>query len=420
LWDFVEEDRTRRLTGSERVLHTLLTLNYGVVLAGLAPWLISLASAPNALLTAYRGIWSWLCLIASLGVIVSGLRDLVAARRAARLGLAPAAPLAEALAERRAVLVTGATGFIGRRLVEALVAAGHEVTALTRDPAKAEAPPTPIRIVTSLDQIPCDARIDAIVNLAGEPIGAGLWTGRRRRLILGSRLAVTGGLIGLIARLDHKPDVLVSGSAVGWYGLRADETLDESASGLPCFSRKLCLRWERAAQAAESYGLRVVRLRIGLVLGAEGGLLARLLTPFEFGLGGRIGSGAQQMSWIHRDDLVRLIVHAIATPALAGPVNATAPAPVSNREFARTLGAALGRPALLPLPAAPLRVALGAFADELLLGGQRVVPRAVLASGFVFRYPRLEAALFEIVGRRDGETPAQSLGRAEAGAPLSS
>jgi uncharacterized protein (TIGR01777 family) len=405
LWDFVEEDRTRKLPATERVTHTLLTLNYGVVVALLVPLLGRWVALPMAVVPAYHGLWSWLCGIAAIGVIASGLRDLAAARRAARIGPSDPTPLAEALKGRQAILVTGGTGFIGSRAVAALVAGGHDVTVLTRSRVNAIDLPAPIRVITSLDQIAADARIDSIVNLAGEPISNGLWTTRKRRRILRSRLQITRGIVKLIGRLQVPPAVLVSGSAIGWYGLRSDETLDESADGLECFSRNLCIRWERAAMAAAALGVRVVCLRIGLVLAAEGGMLSRMLTPFEFGLGGPLGAGRHWMSWIHRDDLVRLIVHAIATPTLAGPVNGTAATPVTNANFAAALGRAFGRPAILPVPAAPLRFALGAFAEELLLSGQRVEPRAALKGGFRFIYPGIDDALAAIVGRaRDTRT----------------
>jgi uncharacterized protein (TIGR01777 family) len=330
----------------------------------------------------------------------------------ARIVAADPVPLVQALAPRRSILVTGATGLIGRRLVAALVGAGHEVIALTRDRATAAGLPAPIRIVTALDQIAADTRIDAIVNLAGEPISDGLWTPAKRQRIVGSRLAVTRAVVALIERLDRRPEVLVSGSAIGWYGLRGDEVLDETADGADCFSRTVCRRWERAAMTAQDLGVRVVRLRIGIVLAVEGGALSRMLTPFEFCLGGPFGAGRHWMSWIHLDDLVRLIAHAIATPGLEGAINGTAPEPVRNIAFARALGRALHRPALLPAPAAPLRLALGAFADELLLKGQRVVPAAALASGFKFAYPALDGALATIVGARP--KPAASTPRVQA------
>jgi uncharacterized protein len=401
LWDFVEEDRTRRLPSSERVLHTLLTLNYGVVLALLLPILAQWAAQSTALQPAYYGIWSALCAAASVGVVVFGLRDLAAAARTTRILPTDPAPLVASLRERRSILVTGGTGLIGTRLVAALVGSGHDVTVRTRSPLNAAALPAPLRIVTALDQIASDTRIDAIINLAGEPISDGLWTARKRRRILRSRLTVTREVVRLISRLDSRPTVLVTGSAIGWYGLRGDEVLDETSSGQACFSRTLCERWERAARPAEALGVRVARLRIGLVLAAEGGVLARMLTPFEFGLGGPFGAGRHWMSWIHLDDLVRLIAHVISNPELAGPINATAPVPVRNSEFATTLGRALERPAVLPVPAAPLRLVLGAFAEELLLSGQRVAPRAALATGFQFRYPELDQALKAIVGWRE-------------------
>jgi len=251
-----------------------------------------------------------------------------------------------------------------------------------------------------------------VVNLAGEPIADRLWTAARRRRLLASRLRVTRAVVRLIARLDRKPAVLVSGSAVGWYGLWQDESLTEFDGGKACFTHRLCSAWERAARAAERHGVRVVRLRIGLVLGTEGGVLSRLLTPFEFGLGGRIGNGRQWMSWIERDDLVRLIAHVIATPSLTGAVNATAPEPVTNATFTRELARALRRPALLPVPAALLRRLAGDLADELLIGGQRVLPDKVDASGFAFRHPTLPSALSAMLGvrlvpstRRAGRNP---------------
>jgi uncharacterized protein (TIGR01777 family) len=402
LWDFVEEDRTRRLPASERVVHTLLTLNYGVVLALVVPVLANWAAAPIGLVPTAYGVWSGLCALAAVAVTVFGLRDLLAAGRTRRIVATDPVPLVAALPPRQAVLVTGATGLIGRRLVAGLVGAGHEVTALTRDRATAADLPAPIRIVTDLGQIAGDARIDAIVNLAGEPISDSPWTPAKRERIVASRLATTRAVIALIARLDRRPAVLVNGSAIGWYGLRGDEVLDETADGHDCFSRTVCRRWERAAMGAQDLGVRVVRLRIGLVLALDGGALSRMLTPFEFGLGGPFGAGRHWMSWIHLDDLVALIAHAIATPGLEGPVNGTASEPARNTAFAQALGRALNRPALLPAPAAPLRLALGAFADELLLSGQRVVPKAAIDSGFKFAHPALDEALADIVGKAPG------------------
>ncbi len=204
---------------------------------------------------------------------------------------------------------------------------------------------------------------------------------------------MTRHVVRLIARLERKPAVLVSGSAIGWYGLWQDEELTEFDGGKRCFSHRVCDAWERAAKRAERLGTRVVRLRIGLVLGIEGGMLARLLLPFEFGFGGPIGSGTQWMSWIERDDLIRLIAHAIATPRLTGAVNATAPAPVTNATFAAELARALHRPALLRVPAWLLRGLAGDFAKELLLGGQRVIPDKADVSGFAFRHTSLASAL---------------------------
>ncbi len=397
LWDFVEEDRSRKLPASERVTHTLLTLNYGVILALLAPLITAWAREPSGLVRADYGWLSWVCALAAVGVVVSGLRDLFAARRAEHLRPSPAAALATALTGRQHILITGGTGFVGSRLVAALVGAGHDVTVLTRNRASADTLPAPVTIVTDLDQIAASAQIDGIVNLAGEPLSDGLWTNAKRQRIIASRVEVTHACTALIARLVRKPAVLVSGSAIGWYGLRGDEVLDEQSDTRDCFSHEVCREWEAAAAGT---GVRTVLLRIGLVLDNSGGMLARMLTPFEFGLGGPFGNGRHWMSWIHRDDLVRLIVHAIATPALSGPLNGTAPEPVTNRDFTRALGQALRRPALIPVPRLPLHLLLGQFADELLFSGQRVIPAAALASGFRFNYPQIGPAFAAIVGRK--------------------
>jgi uncharacterized protein (TIGR01777 family) len=386
------------------VTHTLLALNYGALLVLLIPLLLGWAGNSTGLAAAWHGKWSWLCSLAAAATFLFGLRDLAAARRLVRLAPDEPARLAAALPPDRSVLVTGGTGFIGRRLVGALVAAGHDVTVLTRDRAKAADLPAPVRIVTSLDQIGPTARIDAIVNLAGEPIGDAPWTAARRRLIVESRLAVTRAVGHLILRLRKAPDVLVSASAVGWYGPRGDEPLDETAEPGKGFAHDSCAAVEAAAERGAGLAVRLVRLRIGLVLGREGGVLARLLAPFEFGLGGPFGDGRQMMSWIHGDDLVRLIVRAIADPGMEGAVNATAPEPVDNRTFSRALGRALRRPVLFRIPAWPLRKLLGDLADELLLGGQKVLPARALARGFWFEHPRIQPALDQIVGR---EAPAR-------------
>lgn len=395
LMDFVEEDLSRKLPASERINHTLLAINYGAILVLLLPVLGEWAARPSGVAPAYAGWLSIAAAICAAGAGVCGLRDFAAARRLGRMTGLPARELVEKLPPRQTVLVTGATGFIGSRLAAGLGGAGHHVVALVRDPAKAELPP-PVTLVTSLDQLPDDVAIDAIVNLAGEPIGNGLWTEEKRRRILSSRIDMTGDVVRLIARLKRKPAVLVSGSAIGWYGLWQDQVLTESAKSHACFSHELCEAWEQAAHPAREFGVRVVNLRIGLVLGTDGGFITRMLTPFEFGLGGPLGSGRQWMSWIERDDLVRLIAYVIARSDISGPVNATAPIPVTNGKFSEELARRLRRPAVFRIPASLLRGVGGDFAEELLLGGQRVLPNKALASGFVFRHETLRSA-FEAI-----------------------
>ncbi|MHA7774768.1 TIGR01777 family oxidoreductase [Roseibium sp. M-1] len=401
LWDFVEEDLTRKLPWTERINHTLLALNYGAILALAAPYLWTWSFLPTALVPVNYGWWSALATVSAIGVGLFSARDLLAAARSERLGRGDPAMLVAGLPPRRHVLVTGGTGFIGSRLVEALVRAGHFVTVLTRNPHHAEELAHPVRVISSLDQIHAADRIDAIVNLAGEPIANGLWTARKRTRIVGSRVAMTEALEALVKRLENRPTCLVIGSAIGWYGLRGDEILNEEAGPAPAFVHEVCDTWEKAAMKIASENTRVVCLRIGLVFGVEGGMLARLLTPFEFGGGGVMGSGGQWMSWIERDDLIRVIARAIADDSLEGPVNATAPEPARNADLTRALAAALHRPAVLRIPAWFLSKALGDMGRETMLGSQRVVPAKLTAAGFTFRHPELAPMLRQITGAKN-------------------
>jgi hypothetical protein len=284
-------------------------------------------------------------------------------------------------------LVTGGTGFIGATLCRALRGGGHTVTVVSRHAEDAGADTVGWEAVGE-----AVGTSDAIVNLAGEPIAAGRWSAARKRRILESRVDATRTLVAAAAAAGRRPAVFVSASAVGYYGLHGDEPLDEEAGPGEGFLADVCRAWEREAEAAEALGMRVVRLRLGVVLAGDGGALARMVPAFRAFVGGPLGSGTQWMSWIHRDDVTGLIVDILAGEGYAGAVNATAPAPVTNEEFVRALGAALARPAWLRTPGLALRLALGEMAD-MLLGGQRVLPRVAERLGYRWRYPALAAAL---------------------------
>ena len=287
-------------------------------------------------------------------------------------------------------LITGGSGFIGSALCRSLVADGQRVTVLTRDidRARARVP----EAVFLIDRLDFAEDIDVVVNLAGENLAGGRWTSARKHEFLYSRIGTTKRLLEWIDRQQRAPSVLVSGSAVGWYGPRDDEELDEDADIGRDFSAHLCRDWEAEANKAETLGVRVCCVRTGIVLGSEGGALKQMLLPFRAGIGGRMGSGRQWMSWIARADIVALIRWLTEHDSARGAYNGTAPVPVTNAEFARALGAALHRPALLPTPAFALRLLFGEMAD-VLLTGQRVVPKRAIAEGFTFRYPELPSAL---------------------------
>jgi len=292
-------------------------------------------------------------------------------------------------------LITGGSGFIGSALCRSLIADGHRVTVLTRDITRArQRVPDAVFLIDRLDFA---QGIEAVVNLAGENLASGRWTAARKHEFVASRIGMTKHLLDWIDRQDSAPAVLVSGSAIGWYGATGDEELDEDADLDNDFSAHLCRDWEAEAIKAEALGVRVCRVRTGIVLGADGGALKQMLLPFRLGIGGRMGSGRQWMSWVAREDIVALIRWLVDNGAARGAYNGTAPAPVTNAEFARTLGAALHRPALLPTPAFALKILFGEMAD-ILLTGQRVVPKRAVAEGFKFKHPDLAPALAAILG----------------------
>ncbi len=297
------------------------------------------------------------------------------------------------------VLVTGASGLVGSALVPFLAGAGHEVIRLVRSETRAGG--GEVRWDPARGEIDAAALagVEAAVHLAGETIGGGRWTTGRKARILDSRAKGTRLLAETLASLEPRPRVLVSASAIGYYGDRGEEVLREESEPGSHFLSEVCQAWEGATEPAAAAGIRVVILRFGIVLSAAGGALPRLLTPFRLGLGGPIGSGKQYMSWIALDDVVGAIDHCLTTESIQGPVNAAAPNPVTNREFTAALGRVLRRPTFVRLPAFAARLALGQMAEELLLASQRVEPTRLTASGYRFRYPEVAGALRHALSR---------------------
>jgi uncharacterized protein (TIGR01777 family) len=290
------------------------------------------------------------------------------------------------------VVISGSSGLIGQSVVAALRARGDQVTALVRrPPAAGDAQWDPV--AGSIDTCALDGS-DGVVHLAGAGIGDKRWSAPRRAEIVSSRVQTTTLLAHTLAGLGHPPTVLVSASAVGFYGDRGDEVLTEESTGGTGFLADVCRAWEDATEPAGQAGIRVVRLRSGVVLASGGGALARQLPLFRYGIGGRLGSGRQWLSWITLADEVRAILHALDEPAVQGAVNATAPEPVTNRVFTRALGQALHRPSVLAVPGFALRVVLGPdLASEMVLAGQRVLPAKLTTTGFTFEEPRIDSAL---------------------------
>lgn len=297
------------------------------------------------------------------------------------------------------IVIAGGSGFLGRPLVDLLVRAGHSVVVLSRDSVAGN---TPARRVTWKPDGSASAWADeidgarAVINLSGESIAGKRWTDEQKRRILESRVLATRSLVAAIAAAAAPPPLLISGSAVGYYGPCGDEPVTEQTRPGRDFLASVCSAWESEAQRAESERTTVVALRTGLVLARDGGALPQMLPPFWFGVGGPVGSGRQYWPWIHRHDWLALVAFLLTTPEVSGPVNATAPTPVANRDFAKVLGQAMHRPSFMPTPAFALKLLLGEMADGLLLAGQRALPTKAEKLGFQFTYPRLDGALADL------------------------
>ena len=297
-------------------------------------------------------------------------------------------------------LITGGTGFIGSPLCRTLIQHGHELILLSRHPAKHPPLARATFIAWDSPDWPQVAEgCDGVINLAGEPLAAKRWSPQQKALIRDSRLATTRRLVDALSGWPDKPSAFINASAIGYYGPRGDEQLTEADGPGEGFLADVCRAWEAEALRAESLGIRVVRLRIGLVLGCGGGALSKMVPPFRWYLGGPLGTGRQWVSWIHQDDVVGLIEWALVNPLIQGAVNATAPTPVTMREFCRCLGEALHRPSWVLVPSVALRFLLGEMAD-LLLTGQRVIPHVALQRNYPFAYPSLLQALQACVAPR--------------------
>ncbi len=306
-------------------------------------------------------------------------------------------------------LITGATGLIGARLLAAL---DGDAIVLSRDPQRAADKLRAARFAAwdgraSLDPSLFEG-VDVVYHLAGEPVAEGRWSADKKRRIEESRVLGTRAVVEAIGRAKNKPRALVSASAVGYYGSRGDEELDEESPLGEGFLPEVCAAWEEEAHAAQQvHGVRTASVRIGIVLAREGGALAKMLPLFKLGVAGKLGSGAQWMPWVHVDDVVGLLLHAGAEGGPSGPINGVSPRPVTNADFTRELARALGRPAFLPAPRAALRLAMGELA-EVVLASQRVLPRVALASGYRFAYPTLRDALVDLVGHARASSPAEA------------
>lgn len=391
--DFLVEDRTRRLPGFERALHTLLAVNYGIFLGlfalGVRPWI----QAETAIVPVDHGAISVVLTVLSAGVLAWAAYDAVNVWRMRRFARVVDNPCPPIHGGGRRVLITGGTGLIGQALTRALIAAGDEPLLYVRDVDKARHLfGRRVRLLTDFDALLPETRIDAVVNLAGEPIAAWPWTAKRRRVLPRSRNDLSFHLVAALARLRQPPEVLVSASAVGFYGDAGDDLVAEDAAAGQGFAAELCADWEQQALSARTLGTRVAIARFGLVFAEMGGILPMLRLAARFGAVAVMGSGRQWMPWVALDDAVAALRFALDNPAIDGSFNVVAPRPVRQAGFARLLGKAMGAPLRPRAPAWLLRHGMGEMAD-LFLAGQRLRPERLLAAGYRFARPTLAGVL---------------------------
>jgi uncharacterized protein len=292
-------------------------------------------------------------------------------------------------------LISGGTGFIGSALCSYLSKKGHSIVVKTRHP---ELISENMKGVSKLSNLSANETFDVVINLAGEPIANKRWSKSQRRKILESRINTTQEIIEFFRSSKNKPELFISSSAIGYYGAGSSNVgVDEGCSGDDSFSSKLCVRWEECAMQAELLGIRTCLLRTGVVLGKNGGALQKMLPPFKLGLGGKIGTGKQWMSWIHLDDLIGIIDYCIKYGNLNGPINSTAPNPITNSLFTEVLGKSLGRPTMFHIPSIVIKLLMGEMGKELLLAGNKVLPLKIENAGFQFKYEHIEKALSDIL-----------------------
>ncbi len=293
------------------------------------------------------------------------------------------------------ILITGGTGFIGSTLCSHLLEENNKIVVLSRHPEKIK---PPIKAISDLNDLKDSDIFDVVVNLSGEPIANKRWSDKQKNKIISSRIDITKKLIFYFEKLESKPKLFISGSAIGYYGIdKTDNVIEEKEKGDNSFSSELCQKWEAVALEAEKLGIRTCLLRTGVVLGKNGGALSKMLLPFKLCLGGKIGHGKQWMSWIHIDDLVGIILYCINHDNLKGAVNGTSPNPVTNQVFTKTLGVILKRPTIFPMPAIVVKLLMGEMGEELLLAGKKIIPKKALGAGYTFKYKTLEEALINIL-----------------------
>lgn len=392
LWDFVIEDATRLLPKSERITHTLLAINGGAVFLLLAIELPRWFSLPTDFYSVDYGWKSWFLTVAAIGVALSGIRDGFAAWGVKRLAL----QLGLDLGKHRRLLISGGTGFIGSALVRELLYEGHDLTLLTRQPvATAIQFSGKVRAIQSADVLSSNEAFDAIINLAGAPVVGLPWTEKRKRIIENSRFDVTNNLMRFVKRTKQRPSVWIQTSAIGFYGAQSVSPVDESSPAGSGFAAGLCEKWEQLTDELEALSVRRVILRFGLVFGRSGGSLPMMLLPYRWGLGAVIGHGKQHMSWIHIEDLLRIIALSVKEDSIQGHINAVAPDQPTHKEFSSAAGRLLQRPVFLKIPESLLRKLLGEMAS-MFVDGPKILPCRLKQIKFEYYFPELRSAIMDL------------------------